>query len=378
MIVSVRYLAGWGLLLCLLRTLALGQDLPKSRADLLEAASELQSLEPLDIWQNMPGGQAGADDVNAADRRVLDRLAISNYSSGSLISLLDDPSPRVRTLALALLFDKEDPQLLPYIATRLTDETQTFVVLQQLSAIIGPPPVPRAQTVADFARALLRMYVRRVSGEEPSFDNYWEARKNRSYCLSWLYVRYLGAAGLSIPLTAKAEARVAGFRKELGALPPVDRDLYLIWLQSLLSEPDLASDAAVVDRENKRTAAPHYGETIVSPSYSVTAARLLPARAESILGPAVQANFDPNKPDERSRFAAALLQLRGKSAIAFVRGYFFSAAQEQLDFIQSTRLADRPLVETLLDDPRLPSVTPQVMASVQATFPDFRHDLFRR
>ncbi len=310
------------------------------QADLSEAASHLRSLSPFDVWQDHPGECIRDDDEHVADRYVLDRLAASNYSSASLIQLLMDPSPRVRTLAAVLLFKKEDPQLIPAIESLATDITASFPALVQWSAIIAPPKA-RLQTVADFTRAFVGSYVNGsqvfpFANGNPTFSDYWGPRKNRSHCFSWLRVKYLGAAGLSIPLDGKAQARVALFRKELGKMSDVDRDLYLIWLQSTLTEPDLAaetdisaavqhlgrenvlaiaegtppssdpdlqpqdslgryqrvaaivldhsggvlrgSDVArlrtVVERENKRLAAQGGGETCVSGSYAAAIARL--------------------------------------------------------------------------------------------------------
>src|SRR5947209_790163 len=57
------------------------------------------------------------------------RLVEANYSSDILADLLSDTRPRVRTLPMALLFNKEDSKLLMPIARLFSDTAATFPVL---------------------------------------------------------------------------------------------------------------------------------------------------------------------------------------------------------------------------------------------------------
>ena len=88
----------------------------------------------------------------------LSGLVESNYDSDRLVQLLDDTRPAVRTLALALLFSKEDPKFRPtHIARHLGDTARTFPVL--LPTVNADPTRIAPQTVGDVVKAMLGAYM---------------------------------------------------------------------------------------------------------------------------------------------------------------------------------------------------------------------------
>jgi len=55
-------------------------------------------------------------------------MLAANYPTGLLIELLQHYDAKVRTLALACLFDKEDPALLPHLVFMAEDDAETFLI----------------------------------------------------------------------------------------------------------------------------------------------------------------------------------------------------------------------------------------------------------
>ncbi len=161
-------------------------------------------------------------------------LVEANYDVDRLVQLLDDIRPAVRTLALALLFSKEDPNLLTHIARHLGDTARTFPVL--LPTANADPTRTAPQTVGDVAKAMLGAYMLAAGMKEwrdPQLDDwlaYSTSHRNRPYCLSWLIVRLSRVTGMQSPFPEDRRPMLLKFRNDLDRLPPGDRDLYLLWL----------------------------------------------------------------------------------------------------------------------------------------------------
>lgn len=414
---------------------AFAQDVETARADLEKAAEQIDLLDPLSIG-NAP---ATSPDVALAPNQAAGiRLAGSNYSASSLISLLSDPSPQVRTLALELLFRKQDPQFLPYIFERSSDNVNTFEHLVYYGFRANGPPASRRdpQTVADFAKASLGFF-----GVRGDFREFWAARKSRSYWFGWLYSKLSLITGGLPTLNPGVRARLAPFREELERLPDLDRNLYLIWLQCTFTEPALADDAelseavrrlgrenvlaiaegnppggdpdllpswdvsrywytasivvrhatgvlrredapriaAVVDRERANLKQHGLSDTVISVSYTIAQASLLPERASEILHAEIDRLAGPYHASDRGQLAAALLGLRGAEELNYVRDFFYgepptlaSGPQAQRALIASLASGDSVLVDTLLDDERTKLLSPGLMAFIYEKFPQLR------
>jgi hypothetical protein len=162
-VASLRHLRAITFLAIAFSVPVAGQSLGQIKADLDDAAHKIDVLEPLAIG-NYPMGPRSATE---ASQSAAARIAATNYASSFLTALLSDPSAKIRTLALELLFRKQDPQLLPKIFEHATDEDVSFehVVSFNFRAN-GPPDSKREkQTVASFcegdARVLWR--ARRLS-----------------------------------------------------------------------------------------------------------------------------------------------------------------------------------------------------------------------
>jgi hypothetical protein len=375
--------------------------------------------------------------ADAKTRSVLLRVAESNYSSARLISLLSDPSPRVRTVALELLFRKQDPQLLPYIFERSSDHEITFDHLVYYNyRANGPPDSKRdSQTVADFANAMLRFW-----GVHGDFREFWAARKGHAYWFSLLYSRLSLITGGLLTLNSGVRARLEPFRDWLDRLPELDRNLYLIWLQSTFTEPALADDldlsqavrrlgrenilaiaegqppggdpelqpswdparyravaalvlnhargvllpadaarlAAYVQRDRQRLKShPDPRDPRWDQSYIIAQAWLLPDRASELLHADIQYHSGHYEDYERAQLVATLLELRGQAEMPFIRDFFFGNFPAQDYFIASLESTDQPLVEALLDDARLAQLGPEIAAHIYTKFPGIKRELVR-
>jgi hypothetical protein len=182
--------------------------------------------------------------------------------------LLAHEDPRVRGLAMCLLFDREEPEVLPLIADRLGDDAPT--IPGPIDDPLGRLPIrTEPVTVARYAELMLRMWVERcpvrpaAAKDVPpsrsallrrSFDAWWALHKDRSWSAGWFSTRLWRAAqGASI-----ARERVGGpvfrVREHIERLPPVARDLNLLMV--FHGTPDTS---ALVKESTLRNAARRLG-----------------------------------------------------------------------------------------------------------------------
>lgn len=423
--------------LCALAVLAggaAGQDVAAVRADLEKAARQIDVLQPLTVG-GYPAWVPPGRKVPAYEPAVV-RLAGSDYPAASLVSLLADPSPRVRTLALELLFRKQDPKLLPAIFEHLSDGGNTFEHIVEYNFRANGPPDSRrdTQTVGDFAKAILGRFG--FYGKPDQFGEFWAARKDRSYWFGWLRQRMLWTGGTGEPNPGLQE-RLLPLRRMIEGFPETDRNLYLIWLQAEYREPALATEtevaeavrrlgrenvlavadghppssdpdlqlssnpgryrwvtaiilehvtealrpadaprlAAIEQRERERLKAhPDVRDSGPGTSYTIAQARLLPDRASEILHAAIRARSGPFDDGYRAQLVAALFRLKGRAEMPFVREFFYrdpngGAALARL------KESDRPLVEELLDDARMGSLSPAAVGEICFRFHGIRRKL---
>src|SRR5262249_33315737 len=91
-----------------------------------------------------------------------------------LLRLVNHKDPRVRTLALAALFHREDPKLLPHLAALMPDRAKTFPALQAF-AYPGfvrppyPPPPLEDQTVGQVAEQFVRFWLQEANCQPKDF-----------------------------------------------------------------------------------------------------------------------------------------------------------------------------------------------------------------
>jgi hypothetical protein len=224
------------------------------RNSLRAAAAALPVFETGDFvynrWPYLPwsGGLdfpvIGKDSsVGARYRQTLSGLIEANYTVSDLVGALSDPQPPVRTLAMALLFQKEDPKLLTEISFLINDNAQTFPCLAPVDNIPAEMPT-RPQTVGEIAQAMIRMYTNAAGLED--WNSYQRTHTGRPYYLSWFEVRLLRATGSVTPFRADRRPLVIRVRHDLDQLPVLDRDMYLLWLSRVDPDWPLAAESELV------------------------------------------------------------------------------------------------------------------------------------
>ncbi len=225
-------------------------ELESVRSSLQSAAAALPLLETDDLmyrrWPRQPPS------IQATYRRTLSRLIEANYSSEYLIYLAEDSRPTVRTLAIALLFDKEEPKLLRYIADHLNDTAETFP--RRVMTDNEPDPMPtQPQTVGEVAQLMVGAYLLAagMSGApQGEWVVYQRTHHDRPYYLSWFEVRLGRVTGLISPFQEDRRPHLIRLRAGLDKLGELDRNLYLLWLSQpggLVDGSVLATEAELLD-----------------------------------------------------------------------------------------------------------------------------------
>jgi len=238
----------WGI--ALLPSLLLGAPAAPSeiRARLAAAAEKLSVFETSDWlynrWPSYPG-------VQPDYRAVLEPLRDANWPAADLLPLLQDANPKIRTLAIALLYAREDPQLLPRILPLARDTAPTFPRRRLEAFTIARPPAVHTdpQTVGDFVRQILAFYLEPAGysfGRNPGWEQYWQTHQGRAYCLSWLRVSRNRITGGTSPLQPGAVAPLRQFYERLASLPAPDGDLYLLWFEANPNERTVVTDAELL------------------------------------------------------------------------------------------------------------------------------------
>ena len=125
---------------------------------------------PLRLWGVMAGPQSGASGLVVRkpnplveeQTRLVHELRSVDGDSPALAALLKHPEPKVRTLALGAIFQREDGHDLPLIAGLIDDPALTFTNLHESwSSMGGPQPmsaVENVQTVGQVAREMLAFW----------------------------------------------------------------------------------------------------------------------------------------------------------------------------------------------------------------------------
>lgn len=177
-------------------------------------------------------------------------LAARPPSVDDLDALLRDEDAKVRTLAALLLFDREQKELLPQLATLVGDEADTFADAQRdaSQAFLGGRAPPRTRwserptTVGAVAQQLLGFVYAIASPRvdpdpKKAFEAFWKQHGAPDANAVWLRLRLVRAHGGITPVRPPWDERVARVRAAVDKLPSPDRELLTIGLSELTFIP---------------------------------------------------------------------------------------------------------------------------------------------
>jgi hypothetical protein len=181
----------------------------------------------------------------------------------TLFKLLHDADPRVRTIALGAIFEREDGRDLPLIASLVDDDANTIPDLHDsMNQMGGPRPMEElesSQTVGEIARAMLRFWMKSALGNVPestmNFATYWKRYAGCDHAASWFPVKMKRATGGSFPSNPARKMAIESVLYQIDRLPSPDREwtrLYVLlpelfgWNQELQREESVVSVDEVV------------------------------------------------------------------------------------------------------------------------------------
>lgn len=146
-----------------------------------------------------------------------------------LAHLAQNEDPRVRTLALLMLFTMDDHAALPVIHSRLEDDGDTFPEAHRGSRSDG-----RVETkVRDVAKSMLQ----RVGYHSPApFDKWAAPRLGNPDWLDWQMFHFRRIAQHDRPPPADIDLRIEGFRQRIATLSPRAR----AWLSIMMADEALS------------------------------------------------------------------------------------------------------------------------------------------
>lgn len=220
---------------------------------------------PVQSW-DIPRGLSAEQDLLLADLRVF------SSRPDLLRLLLKHQNPKVRTVALAALFIREDPQDLPFIAALMSDDAATVPDLHpSRRSGGGPPPMSEIETsltVGAVARSMVNFYLvaahawspplslgrfevapPATSGIIAAFDSYWTQRRDRVDCASWNLVRVMRATRRTEPVPARYRPDIDAAMAHIRSLPSPQREWTLLFVVHGASLPEpyqLASEGTLV------------------------------------------------------------------------------------------------------------------------------------
>ena len=186
--------------------------------------------------------------VQALHDRLLAKVVEPRFETSALVGLLYHKEAKVRTLALAALIVREDPQTLPHIVKLCTDKSQTFDAHPELSAEwlkIANALRPRLkQQKIDY---LAEQFVMRYCSDE-MFPKYWKEHKDRTHCAGWFAAKIPRATQGTTPVQPERYAHLKKLREEIDRVPGDDAVWTLVYLHC---DVPTASAAAVICPEDE-------------------------------------------------------------------------------------------------------------------------------
>ena len=187
-----------------------------------------------------------------------DYLKANRLDPVRLQTLLKHGDPKVRTLAMAALFDQEDPRFLPDFFALLPDAAISFPALQSIHRLPGMnlPGPKTTQTVGQIARQFLNFYLRPAGyhypaeggAGQPGFKEYWQEYQDRTYSASWFRVKLARAGQGSSPTPTDRIGNIKRLRQQINRTPPTDRAWILLFVQSEAGSGHLVTDAELVNQ----------------------------------------------------------------------------------------------------------------------------------
>lgn len=231
---------------------------------------------PLRLWAPMEEAKPGtnppaiwkprSNPLALEQLQLVKQLGALSGDRKTLAALLGHPDPKVRTLALGAIFEREDGRDLPLIATFINDPAPTFPNLHEsMNGRGGARPMPEvenSQSVGDVAQAMLTFWgVPRTGTRTPvgtwvgristnDFAEYWKKYAGREYSASWFAVKMKRATRQTIPIQPEYRSDIQRVLTEMKALPMPDR----AWTQLYILAPEgwfefEPSDLVVTDGE---------------------------------------------------------------------------------------------------------------------------------
>ena len=188
-------------------------------------------------------------------KRQLSELLNSRENPQWLESLLSHKNARVRTLAMAALFARDEPAWLPQIAKLANDKAKTFPAPEMHGPGPEPPgkePKALPQTVGSIATSMMTFYLKPAGysygvggdGDEPGFTDYWGKRGTRTHCASWFLVKLQRASTGSSSVPKDRIPRIREIRRQIDILPPADAAMLLLYLRDEIRDGDVAKEFA--------------------------------------------------------------------------------------------------------------------------------------
>jgi len=257
--------------------LACGQDISQTQGKLEQMAQTYSHFSlttviqnrRLRIWLiNVPRDKT--DQLVAKQDQMVKELRALSTNREVLASLLKHSDPKVRTLALGAIFQREDGRDLPLIVSLADDVAETFPDLHDSMSPGGPRGMfdfENAQSVAHVAHAMVRFYLKAAYFAVPeddvfeqrkrtlrgdteayseAFSKYWRQRQNRTHCASWSLVKLRRATRQTSPLHAEYKPDVERVMAEINALRPVERAWTLLYASRGIYPHDLVPTNTVV------------------------------------------------------------------------------------------------------------------------------------
>jgi hypothetical protein len=209
------------------------------------------------IWDSEPDGDPAYRALADEQVKLINELQAASFDLPALEPLLKSPDPRIRTLAIGAIFQREEGRDLPLIATLIGDPAQTFPDFHRsMSSMGGPRPLAEMvnpQTVGDVVQAMLHYWNvphdGGPSGEgfppisEQDFKQYWKIYEGRAYSASWFAVSMKRATRQATPQQPQYVTDTERVLGELRALAQPDRSLIELYV---LTDSKVASDAYLI------------------------------------------------------------------------------------------------------------------------------------
>lgn len=307
-------------------------------------------------------------------------LRVTRPAPARVRPLLKHADPKVRTLAIAALFDREDPQYLPAIHALAGDAAGTFASPPRCCHLQPGEPVSSAksQTVGEVARQLSGPY-------SPAF--WWQHRK-RGYSAAWFRFKLMRAGQGTTPTPADRIAKIRAVRKQIDGVPMPDRAWILLFLNgdsrsnALVEEQELVGQLKAVGRDGllrllrkerispdlalrsqangnyayhamclfvlrhagqlllagdapfllgreqweRRYAEHHISDPLISAWWALAAAQVRPSMADRVISAALTRFKEPYEEDDRVQLALALWKHAGPRRLPALVEWFYDDA----------------------------------------------------